>query len=112
MLLKPFVTGFTPLGLSLVLALGVAVATSDTVSAASSEENVAQRCKILLQDPENAGITQGGCVAFFKAGHNTPLLAGICRLEEAVAFAETVSGRENLNHGQCVVVLKELGTEQ
>ncbi len=112
MVLKRFVPGFTVLAMSLVLVLGVGVATSGTVSAAPSEENVAQRCKILLQDPENAGITQGGCVAFFTAGHNTPLLAGICRLEEAVTFAETVSGRENLNHGQCVVVLKELAAEQ
>ncbi len=113
MALNRFVAMSTALGLGLALALGVPAATPGSAGAAPRGENLARLCKLILANPspEDAVLTQGGCVAFLAAGNNTPILANVCRMSEGVAVAEAISGRENLNHGQCVGVLKDFAAE-
>ena len=101
---------------SLALALtfvGLAV-TSGTAKAAPDDGNIARMCQIILANPtpDEAGFTQGACVAYLTNGNNLPILASVCRLPEGLAFAEQVSARADLTHGQCIGVLRGLTPPQ
>ncbi|MGN6358833.1 MAG: hypothetical protein ACTHNK_00405 [Thermomicrobiales bacterium] len=94
--------------LSLTLSFTALLPTATPLGAAPPAANIAHLCQLLLANPapENAGLTQGACVAYLTAGNNTAILASICRLPDGVAEAELLSGRPDLTHGQCVVVLQ------
>ncbi len=111
---RRMVSTLTALTLALTLALGAIAITPDEVSAAP--DNVAQLCQgggrtalgaflsSLTGGPVE--VSQGACVAFFRAENPTPLIVDFCRTDEAKALFSRFTGREITTIGQCLQAVR------
>jgi hypothetical protein len=66
-------------------------------------DNVSHFCKSV----DDMGQTHGGCVASLTTGNIVPNIANFCRDPVVRAEAAELAGREEVNHGQCVQILKD-----
>lgn len=66
-------------------------------------DNVSTFCKSV----DDFGQTHGGCVASLTAENIVPNLANFCRDPVVRAEAAELAGVDEVNHGQCVQILKD-----
>ncbi|HEX2054041.1 MAG TPA: hypothetical protein VHJ78_09995 [Actinomycetota bacterium] len=87
----------------LILLLLVSTLLGGSALAVPPEDNVSKFCASV----NDMGQTHGGCVASLTSGNLTPNIANFCRDPVVRAEAAELAGEEEVNHGQCMQILRE-----
>ena len=88
------------------LSAGVLVLGAGVSAEAVPPDNVSTFCKSV----DDFGQKHGGCVASLTAENISPNLANFCRDPIVRAEAAELAGVDDVNHGQCIQILRDFFT--